>query len=155
MMNPWVILGFVIAIGTAAGGGYYKGNAAGQAEIQQKWDAEKAKQYAEYAKAQEEARKREQQLQNTADTLRRQKDAEIRDINARATALSNSLRDRSPRPAETSTVSGTTSTGSASCSGKELHREDGEFLVGIAAEADRLKTALDQCTKQYNAARQK
>lgn len=155
MMNPWVILGFVIAIGTAAGGGYYKGNAAGQAEIQQKWDAEKAKQYAEYAKAQEEARKREQELQSAADTLRREKDAEIRNVNARAIALTNSLRDRPSRPAETSSVSGTASVGSTACSGKELHREDGEFLVGIAAEADRLKAALDQCVKQYNAARQK
>lgn len=155
MMNPWVILGFVLAIGAAAGGGYYKGNSAGRAEVQQAWDKEKAEQYAAYAKGQEEARKHEQEMQQAADRLRREKDAQIRNIDARATALSNSLRDRSSRPTETNTMSGTTSTGSAACSGKELHREDGEFLVGIAAEADRLKTALDQCVKQYNAARQK
>jgi hypothetical protein len=155
MMNPWVILGFVLAVGAAAGGGYYKGNSAGRAEVQQAWDKEKAEQYAAYAKGQEEARKREQEMQQAADRLRREKDAEIRDINARTIALSNSLRDRQERPASNNPVPGTTSPRPAACSGKELYREDGEFLVRVAREADELRAALDQCVKQYNAARQK
>ena len=92
--NPWVLLTFVLAIAGAAGGGYYKGNSAGKSEVQQAWDKEKAEQYAAYAKGQEEARQREQEMQQAADKLRREKDAQIRDINARATALTNSLRDR-------------------------------------------------------------
>ena len=154
-MNPWVILGFVLAIGVAAGGGYYQGNTAGRAVIQQAWDKEKAEQYAEYAKGQEAARAREQEMQQAADKLRREKDAQIRDINARATALTNSLRDRQTRPTETSAVSGATSARPTACSGKELYREDGEFLVRIAREADELRAALKQCYTQYNAARQK
>jgi hypothetical protein len=154
MMNPWVILGFVLAIGAAAGGGYYKGNSAGRAEVQQAWDKEKAEQYAAYAKGQEEARKREQEMQQAADKLRREKDAEIRDINARTIALSNSLRDRQERPASNNSMSGASSTRPTACSGKELYREDGEFLVRVAREADELRAALDQCVKQYNAARQ-
>jgi hypothetical protein len=154
-MNPWVILGFVLAIGAAAGGGYYKGNSAGRAEVQQAWDKEKAEQYAAYAKGQEEARQREQEMQQAADKLRREKDAEIKNINARATALTNSLRDRQERPAKDGAVSGTSGARSAACSGKELYREDGEFLVRIAREADELRASLDQCVKQYNAARQK
>ena len=154
-MNPWVILGFVLAIGAAAGGGYYQGNTAGRAVIQQAWDKEKAEQYAAYAKGQEEARQREQEMQQAADKLRRDKDAQIREINARATALTNSLRDRQTRPTEASTVSGATSTRPTACSGKELYREDGEFLVRIAREADELRAALKQCYAQYNAARQK
>jgi hypothetical protein len=154
-MNPWVILGFVLAVGAAAGGGYYKGNSAGRAEVQQAWDKEKAEQYAAYAKAQEEARKREQEMQEAADKLRRDKDAEIRNINARAAALTNSLRDRQARPTEASGMSGTTGARPASCSGKELYREDGEFLVRLAAEADELRAALKQCYTQYNTARQK
>ena len=93
--------------------------------------------------------------QANADKLRRDKDAEIKNINARATALTNSLRDRQTRPTETNTVSSTASTRPAGCSGKELYREDGAFLVGLAAEADGLKAALDQCYRQYDAARQK
>ena len=108
-----------------------------------------------YAKGQEEARQREQALQANADKLRRDKDAEIRNINARATALTNSLRDRQTRPTETNTVPSTASARPANCSGKELYREDGEFLVRLAAEADGLKAALDQCYRQYDAARQK
>ena len=154
MMNPWVILGFVLAIGAAAGGGYYKGNSAGRAEVQQAWDKEKAEQYAAYAKGQEEARKREQEMQQAADKLRREKDAEIRDINARTIALSNSLRDRQERPAQNGAVSGAArSCGGAS--GAELAKGDGEFLAGYSADAARLQAALDQCVKQYNAARQK
>ena len=154
-MNPWLILAFVLAVGAAAGGGYYKGNSAGKSEVQQQWDKEKADQYAAYAKGQEEARQREQALQANADKLRRYKDAEIRNINARAAALTNSLRDRQTRPTEASSVSSTPGVRPASCSGKELYREDGEFLVRLAAEADGLKAALDQCYRQYDAARQK
>ena len=153
-MNPWVILGFVLAIGAAAGGGYYQGNTAGRAVIQQAWDKEKAEQYAAYAKGQEEARQREQEMQQAADKLRREKDAQIRDINARATALTNSLRDRQERPSKDGSMSGTARSCSGA-SGAELAKGDGEFLAGYSADAARLQAALDQCVKQYNAVRQK
>lgn len=151
-MNPWVILGFVVALGVASATGYYKGHEHGAAKVQQAWDKEKAEQYAAYAKGQEEARKKEQELQAAADKLRREKDAQIREINARATALSNSLRDRPERPAQTDTVSSVARSCSGA-SGKELARSDGEFLAGYAADAARLQAALDQCIKQYNAAK--
>ena len=154
MMNPWVILAFVLAVGAAAGGGYYQGNTAGRAVVQQAWDKEKAEQYAAYAKGQEEARQREQEMQGAADRLRREKDAEIRDINARTIALSNSLRDRAERPSKDDSVSGAPRS-CAGASGAELAKGDGEFLAGYSADAARLQAALDQCVKQYNAARQK
>ena len=152
-MNPYLILGGVLAIGLAAGGGYYKGNSAGKAEVQAEWAKEKAEQYAEYAKGHEAARAREQEMQAAADKLRREKDAQIRDINARATALANSLRDRPERPAEGSALSGSSGAGSRGCTGKELYREDGEFLVRLAREADELRSALKQCYRQYEAVR--
>jgi len=153
-MNPWLILGVVLAVGAAAGGGYYKGNSAGKSEVQQQWDKEKAEQYAEYAKAMEESVEKQQQLQMGADKLRREKDAQIKDINARATALANSLRDRPERPSQNGTVSDTPRS-CAGASGAELAKGDGEFLAGYSADAARLQAALDQCVKQYNAARQK
>jgi len=154
MMNPWVILAFVLAVGAAAGGGYYQGNTAGKAVVQQAWDKEKAEQYAAYAKGQEEARRREQEMQQSADRLRREKDAQIRDINTRATALTNSLRDRQERPSKDGSMSGTARS-CAGASGAELAKGDGEFLAGYSADAARLQAALDQCVKQYNAVRQK
>ena len=153
-MNPWLILGAVVAFGLAAAGGYHQGNQAGQAEIQQKWDNERTAQYAQYAKAMEESVEAQQQLQMGADKLRQEKDREIREIAARNTALANSLRDRQTRPATAAgSVSSTASAGPSACTGKELYREDGEFLVGVAREADELRVALKQCYTQYEALR--
>jgi hypothetical protein len=155
-MNPWVILGFVLAVGAAAGGGYYKGNSAGQAEVRQAWDKEKAEQYAAYAKGQEEARQREQEMQQAADKLRREKDAQIRDINARATALTNSLRDRQERPTQNGAMSSTAGLTDASgwCTGARLYREHAEAFAGESALAAEIQSELKTCLKQYNAVRQ-
>lgn len=152
-LNPWVILSLVLAIAGAFGGGYYKGNSAGRAEVQQKWDKEKTEQYAEYAAAQETARAREQNLQIQADRLREEKDREIRNLNARATALTNSMRERPSRPtAEASAVSSTAEARPAAtgCTGKELYRPDGEFLAREAARADEARVLLKQCREQYD-----
>jgi len=156
MMNPWVILGFVVAIIGAAGAGYYQGNEAGQAKVQQAWDKERAAQEAEYAAAQAAAREKEQALQVNADQLRQEKDREIRNLNARATALANSMRDRQDRPAaESSAVSSAANAGpaSAGCTGEKLYRPDGEFLAREAARADELRVLLKQCREQYEAIR--
>ena len=154
-MNPWLILGAVLAIGAAAVGGYHTGKETGMAEVQQAWDKEKTAQYAQYAKAMEESVEIQQQLQMSADKLRQEKDREIRDITARNTALANSLRDRQSRStAPASPVSGATSAGQSACTGKQLYREDSEFLIGVAREADELRVALKQCYAQYESVRQ-
>ena len=154
-MYWYITIGAIVAIGAAAVGGYHTGKDSGMAEVQQAWDKEKTAQYAQYAKAMEESVEIQQQLQMGADKLRQEKDREIRDITARNTALANSLRDRQSRPApNTSSMSSTASVESSACTGKDLYREDGEFLVGIAREADELRAALKQCYAQYDAARQ-
>lgn len=151
-MNPYFLLGSLVAVIAAAGAGYFQGSEHGQAKIQNLWDKEKAAQYAEYAKAQEEARKKEQSLQANADRLRQEKDREIRDLNARTVALANSLQHRPTRTPE----AGSMSDSSKSCSGasgKELARGDAEFLVWYATEAARLQADLNQCVRQYEALR--
>lgn len=154
-MNPWVILGVVLAVGAAAVGGYHTGKESGMAEVQQAWDKEKTAQYAKHAKAMEESVEKQQKLQTSADKLRQEKDREIRDIAARNAALANSLRDRQSRPTTpTSAVSSAASVGPSACTGKDLYREDGEFLVRLAREADEIRTALKQCYAQYDAIQQ-
>jgi hypothetical protein len=151
-MNPYFLLGSLVAVIAAAGAGYFQGSEHGQAKVQNLWDKEKAAQYAEYAKAQEEARKKEQELQANADKLRQEKDREIRDLNARATALNNSLQHRPTRTSE----AGSLPNSSKSCSGasgKELARGDAEFLVWYATEAARIQADLNQCIRQYEALR--
>ena len=151
-MNPYFLLGSLVAVIAAAGAGYFQGSEHGQAKVQNLWDKEKAAQYAEYAKGQEAARKKEQELQANADRLRQEKDREIRDLNARATALNNSLQHRPTRTSE----AGSLPKSSKSCSGasgKELARGDAEFLVWYATEAARLQADLNQCVRQYEALR--
>jgi hypothetical protein len=124
------------------------------AKVQQEWDKERAAQEAAYAQAQAEARTKEQELQANADAIRQEKDREIRNLNARTTALTNSLRDRSERPTtEASALPNTTTNGSIAtgCTGKELYRPDGEFLAREAARADELRFLLKQCRDQYEA----
>jgi len=152
-MNPWFILGATLAVVAAGAGGLYKGHELGMAEVQQAWDKEKTEQYAAYAAAQETARQQEQELRVSADQLRKDKDREIRDLNARATALANSVRERPSRAAaEASAVPSTASAGCAptSVTGAGLSREDAQFLAGEAARADELRASLKQCHAQYD-----
>ena len=152
-MNPYFIAGSVLAVVFAYGAGHWQGDDAGQAKVQAQWDKEKAKQMAEYAENMRIAREKEQALQLGADNLRQEKDREIRNINARATALSNSLRDRPDRP---TTEAGAVSSTAGACvgaTGAQLAKGDAEFLAGYSADAARLKAALDQCVKQYETLR--
>ena len=151
-MNPWFLLGAALAVAIAGSAGLYKGRDLGMAEVQHQWDKERAAQEAEYAAAQAAAREKEQALQASADQLRQEKDREIRNLNARAVALSNSLRDRPTRPSpESSPVSSTASVGCPVpvCTGTGLSKEDAGFLAGEAARGDELRALLKQCYSQY------
>ena len=152
-MNPYMIAGAVLAVVLAYGTGHHNGHVAGKKEIQQLWDQQVAKQMQEYAAAQDAARQKEQAMQAAADQSRQEKDREIRNINARATALANSLQQRPDRATEGSSVSGAASHGQArsGCTGAELYRSDAEFLVREAERGDQLRAALRQCYAQYEA----
>lgn len=104
-------------------------------------------------KASELAREREQVMMASADKLRKDKDAQIASLNTRLGAALSSL---SERPQRTPSASKDTPA-PCNCSGAtgaNLSREDAEFLVREAARADRLRSALDQCYKQYESVRQ-
>lgn len=151
-MNPYFLLGSLIAVIAAAAGGYFQGSEHGQAKIQALWDKEKAAQYAEYAKGQEAARAKEQELQAGADRLRQEKDREIKNLNARAVALTNSLQQR-PSSSQASTLSGSSGAGQSGCTPRQLYRESAEDFVKVAIEADSLRLALKQCYAQYDSLR--
>jgi hypothetical protein len=153
-MNPYFIAGTVLAVVCAYGTGHWQGDTAGQAKVQQQWDKEKAKLAEEYAANVAAMREKEQVMQSNADKLREDKNRELKEANARNTALVNSLQQRANRT-ESSGVSTTASNGKDGCTGKELYREDGAVLIGIAREADELRISLKQCYAQYEAVRQK
>jgi hypothetical protein len=154
-MYRYALAGAALLIIVAAVGGYMRGYENGEAKVRQQWDRAQADMMAKHAEAVEKAREKEQDLQKAADKLRQEKDREIRDVVARNTALVNSLRDRQSRStADSSAVPNTPSAGQSACTGKQLYREDGEFLVRVAREADELRTALKQCYAQYESVRQ-
>ena len=151
-MNPYFILGTVIAVVGAYATGHWQGDSAGQAKVHQAWDKERAAQMAQHAKDQELARQKEQELQSGADKLRQEKDHEVRNLNAKLLGITNGLRDRPDRPATNQGgVSETTSSGSAAkgCDGSELYRSHAEFLIREAARAEELRASLRQCIAQY------
>ena len=157
-MNPWLILAGVLAVGAAGGAGYYKGNGDGRAEVQAQWDAERIQQQQAHNKALQESIEKQQALQLGADQLRQEADREKRELAARNTALTNSLRERPNRPAtEAGSVSGAASIGqtAAGCTGAGLSREDASFLAGEATRADELRITLKQCLAQYETLRSK
>ena len=130
------------------------GLAAGQAEIQAKWDQQRITDAAANVQAAMQARAREQALQSTADKIRQEKTREIADLNRRHAALVDSLRHRPDRPADylpaTAQAAGTRP--AAGCGADQLFRQDAAVALGIARDADLVRIALRQCHAQYQTA---
>ena len=89
------------------------------------------------------ARLKEHQLQDATDQIRKDKDAQINAINNQ---LANALIELRNRPSRANKVSVNGQGGT----GATLYAEDGQFLIGEAARADKLRTALQSCYAQYD-----
>lgn len=154
MMNPWIILGFVLAIAASGSAGYYKGDENGQLKVQTLWDAERIKQQEQHARALQEAAEKQQGLQVGADMLRQEKDREYKKVVDTNRLLFNSLRERPSRPAtDGSALPNTAGVGPSGCTPRELYREDSEVVVELARQADEIRIALKQCYAQYETLR--
>lgn len=143
------------AILAAAGWAIHEtGLAAGQAEIQAKWDQRRIADAAATMHAAIQARAREQAAQLAADRIRQEKTREIADLNRRHAALVDSLRHRSDRPADyLPAAAQAADTGpAAGCGANQLFRQDAAVALGIARDADLVRIALQQCHAQYHAA---
>ena len=89
------------------------------------------------------ARLKEHQLQDATDQIRKDKDAQINAINNQ---LANALIELRSRPSRNDKVSVNGQGGT----GATLYAEDGQFLIGEAARADKLRAALQSCYAQYD-----
>lgn len=89
---------------------------------------------------------KEVQSQEDADKIRKEKDAQIRNINNQLADALIGLRQRPSR-------SESSSNGQASkaCDGSQLFAEDGIFLAREANRADTIRIALQACYDQYDA----
>ena len=86
---------------------------------------------------------KEVQSQEDTDKIRKEKDAQINAINNQLADSLVQLRNRPSRSQSSSNGQGGT--------GTTLYAEDAEFLIREAARADKIRTALDACYKQYDA----
>lgn len=85
-------------------------------------------------------------LRKSNDLALGKKNAEIETINSKLALLRSELRKRPSRSAATSSPS--------SCTGRELLREDAEFLAGEAARAERIMKERNFYYERYEEARQ-
>lgn len=94
-------------------------------------------------------------LQESFDNIQKDKDAKIKNLNARIASLTRSLSKRPNRPesGRVSDNSGVEET-KQGATGAQLYREDGIFLVREAARAELIKEELLTCYKSYDAAKE-
>ena len=146
LFNPWVILGFVLAMLSAAAGGYSKGQ-----------NDEYKRQQIEIAALNAQARETEQNMAKVAntyaDTLRKSQNvAKVKETKLRADIATGNL--RLSIPTQSSTVCPSTTAGSASGSDSgeartELSGQVSETLIAIASEGDSAIRKLNLCIQTY------
>lgn len=121
---------------------------AGQNDVQIRWDKDKQDRDDEKLRVQDDNRKREKALRDTINKRDKEaQDAAEKLVADYATVIA-SLLHRPERPADSG--SSPPSGSALACTGTQLYREDGEFLAGEAARADRLRIQLQRCQQIYD-----
>ena len=146
IFNPWVIIGFVLAMLSAAAGGYSKG----------KHD-ENVRQQVEIAALNAKARETEQVMaqvaQSYGETLRKANNvAKVKETKLRADIATGNLRLSIPTQSSTVCPSTTAASASGSDSGEartELSGSVSETLISIASEGDAAIRKLNTCIQSY------
>lgn len=152
----WALL-FVVALGASFAGAYrYNSLKADFASAKEQWASEREAQAMAALEAERRARSREARLQSSIDAITEEKNREINTLNRRHAAVVDSMRKRANRPAGGDAVPTPARPGDAqrSCTGRELYRQDGEFLVGEAATAERVRLQLVACQEAYRRAKE-
>lgn len=152
LFNPWVLLGILMAVLSAFGGGYYKGS-----------HDEVTRQQLEIAALNAEARQKEQALvsaiQTQATKLQKaNQDAKLAQQKRDADIDSGALKLRIPVKAPNCSVPTTSDASSTPRDSvqatAELDREIAKSLVSITDQGDANTRQLNACIDAYNAAYQ-
>ena len=152
LFNPWVILGIIMAVLSAAGSGYYKG----------KHD-ENTRQQVEIAALNAKARDTEQRMgevaQTYGETLRKANNvAKVKEDKLRADIASGKRKLFIPVQAPNCPVSAATDAAPAAGDNNgeasaELSGQVSESLIAIAAEGDTAIRKLNACIESYETLR--
>ena len=151
LLNPKLWLALALAAILAGAGWWAYGK--GADSVQVKWDAVEKERSDQSAKVAADALALTKDLQASADTQQKVKDAQIAKLNRSLAAALDGLRNRAPRPGPGSLPGDPAAAAGPGCTGAQLYRPDSEFLTRESARANRLLADLQQCQTQYNAAR--
>jgi hypothetical protein len=145
LFNPWVLLGILMAVLSAAGGGYFKGQ-----------HDENTRQQVEIAALNAKARETEQNMAKVAntyaETLRKsQNAARTKETKLRADVASGALRLSIPTqsPVCSPSVTAVTAGDNSGETRAELSGQVSETLIAIASEGDAAIRKLNQCIQTY------
>jgi hypothetical protein len=148
LFNPWVLLGILMAVLSAAGSGYYKGQ-----------HDENTRQQIEIAKLNDEARVKEQALITAVQTQstklqKANQDAKIAQQKRNLDIDSGALRLRLPVKAPVCAVQATSDTPTESRdsvqTGTEFDAKTAKSLVAITDDGDNAIRQLNACIDAYN-----
>ena len=142
-MNPWLIIGVLVAFGSFYSYGHHKG-----------WVERDAEMQSEIAQKNEEARVKEQeltkQLNDNSTKLQEANNA----ISEKQTSLDRAIRAGSLRLKTTSCVQTSSSTpvanGNSNQEGSESERQTLAAIAEIIAQGDRNTAQLNACIDSYN-----
>jgi hypothetical protein len=142
-MNPWLIIGALVAFGSFYSYGHHKG-----------WVERDAEMQSEIAQKNEEARAKEQeltkQLNDNSTKLQEANNA----ISEKQTSLDRAIRAGSLRLKTTSCVQTSSSTpvanGNSNQEGSESDRQTLAAIAEIIAQGDRNTAQLNACIDSYN-----
>lgn len=101
--------------------------------------------------SEQKARDVERSLADASVKKEQEKNEKLQEINSKQLAIINSLSKRPSRPQDGSLPS----IPSQACTGRELYKEDGEFLIREAARADKIIIERDFYYERYEDARKK
>jgi len=142
-----------ILIAVALAASHWKTYKLGQTGVRAEWTAEKLNTAQQTLRLLESRDRTTTALQDNADTLRRNKNAQISRLDADlATALAG-LQNRPDRPGSANLPTDTGAGPNPGCTGAQLFRPDAGFLVREAARAERQRADLAQCQAAHDQAR--
>lgn len=157
-MNPWIIVGFLVALALASAGGYWRGSHDGKLAEHDEWVTREAKLNADAAKkikdAAESARleersKAEKQAEISADLQAKLQEAENEKnrlaADVRAGRRKMSITARCPPRGDPKGAVAASPGGRDGEARAELPVEASNFLVGLASEADNIARQLAAC----------
>lgn len=140
MFNPWALLTLIIAF--VLNGFYWNAHGSNAEHTRMV-----AKLESERAQALQKARDIETQWQEEVNEVTTKQAEKLAEVQHHLDVAIISLRDR---PKRSATLPDTPRVECAGASGRELSREDAEFLVREAARADTLRAGLEACYAAYD-----